>query len=69
MKHWPESKTIRFNAFMAALATAEASFGLLKPYLGDKWYGVALFVVIIGNVYLRSITTGPVSIKRSQSSE
>lgn len=61
MKHWLKSRTIWFNAFVAMLAAAEASFGLLKPYLGESVYGVALFVVTIANVYLRFVTTQPVA--------
>lgn len=61
MKHWLKSKTIWLNASVAALAAAEASFGLLKPYLGESVYGVALFIVTIANVYLRFVTTQPVA--------
>lgn len=63
MKHWLKSKTIWFNALIAGLAAAEASFSLLKPYLGEGIYGAALFAVTVGNVILRFATTQPVTNK------
>jgi hypothetical protein len=65
MKHWLQSKTIWFNAVIACLAAAEASFSMLKPYLGESTYGVALFAVTIINVYLRCITSKPLASQKS----
>lgn len=54
------SLTVWFNAFVAVAATllavAETQFGLLKPYLGEKTWGLALFIVIMVNTALRMRT-------------
>ncbi len=60
MKPRWKSKTYWFNAIIGAAALAEQHINLLKPMLGDKVYGLALFVLIIGNFILREMTTQPV---------
>jgi hypothetical protein len=62
IKPWYKSKTIIFNLAMSALISAEQSFPLLLPFLGDSTYGILLFTLTIGNVILRSITTSGVKL-------
>lgn len=51
------SMTVWFNAAVAVvaslLAVAETQFALLKPYLGEKTWGLALFIVVMVNAALR----------------
>lgn len=46
-------------AFFAVLGVAEAQFMLLKPYLGEKAYGVAYFVVLAIIAIARARTLRP----------
>lgn len=64
MKPRWKSKTYWFNSVIGAIALAEQNMNVLKPMLGDKMYGVALFVVVIGNFILREMTTQPVGAKK-----
>lgn len=57
MKPWWQSKTLWFNAIVAALAAAEASAGLLQPYLPGNVFGYALTLLTVGNAALRVITS------------
>lgn len=57
MKPWWKSKTLRFNALVAALAALEASASLLQPLLGEAVYPVLVVVLTIGNAVLRVITS------------
>jgi len=59
-KRWYRSKTININIIAGLLIAAEANLQLLQPLLGDI-YQPATFVLIVLNVYLRTITTKPVS--------
>ena len=52
-----KSKTIWFNTIAGMLLAAEPALALLQPMLGDSVYGIISFVLIIGNVGLRAITT------------
>lgn len=63
VKCWWKSKTLWFNAAVAALTALEASFSLLQPVLGDKAYPVLLTVLTVGNAALRVITTQPIGKK------
>lgn len=59
-----KSKTIWFNAIMAALSVAELNFNLLAPVLGESTYGVLLFGITAGNAFLRVITNSPITFKK-----
>lgn len=48
-----KSWTVWLNLGSALLAGAELQFHLLQPYLGDKWYGLAYFSLIMLNLALR----------------
>jgi len=68
-KPWYKSRTIIFNAIMAMLVSAEASFSILQTVLPANWYGILSFALTVGNVVLRVITTSPVTspVKRINS--
>ena len=57
MKKWYRSRTLWFNAAVAALAALEGVTGMLKPYMGDAFYAALCIVLPIGNAILRVITT------------
>lgn len=60
MKPWYLSKTIWFNllTFTPLMLDAVVTHvGLLRPFIPDGVYPVALAVLTIGNVWLRLITT------------
>lgn len=61
MKPWYTSKTLWFNAIVAALAAAEGLTGLLQPYVGQGFYAALCFVLPVGNAILRVVTTQGVS--------
>jgi hypothetical protein len=65
MKHPKRSKTLWANAIMTALLAAELNVGLLRAWLGEEVYGVVSFAIILVNVVLRFVTTGPISLKAS----
>lgn len=52
-----KSKTVWFNTIVGMLLAAEPVIGLLQPVLGASTYGIVSFILIIGNVGLRAITT------------
>ena len=52
-----KSKTVWFNMITGMLLAAEPALHLLQPILGASTYGVVSFVLIVGNVALRAITT------------
>ena len=56
MKPWYKSKTIIFNAVVAALAALEGVTGLLAPYTGPNFYAALCVVLPIGNAVLRVIS-------------
>ena len=56
MKKWWRSKTLWFNAFVAALAALEGVTGLLAPYTGPNFYAALCVVLPIGNSILRTIS-------------
>ena len=63
MKAWWKSKTLWFNALVAALAAAEASFSLIQPYVPGNIYGWGLLLLTCGNALLRILTTQGVALK------
>ncbi len=56
-KPWYRSRTLRFNAAVAALTAMETSLHLLQPLMGEQTYLVLLFAATVGNAYLRAITS------------
>lgn len=61
MKKWYKSKTIWFNALVAASVAAETSFEILKPFLPVDLYAITTFALVVGNAFLRFVTTTGVS--------
>ena len=57
------SKTLMFNAGVAALVALEGSFSLLQPYLRGDVYAYFTVILIVGNKVLRFFTTQPISEK------
>lgn len=55
-KRWWRSKTLWFNATVAALAAAEATFAVLQPLLPGKVYPLIVFTLVVGNAVLRVIS-------------
>ena len=60
-KPWWRSRTLWFNALCAALAAAQAGYGLLQPLLPVNAYAVLAFALPLGNAVLRVRTTQPLS--------
>lgn len=56
-KPWWKSKTLWFNAFIAALAALEAGANMIQPYLPGNVYGYGLLLLTVGNAVLRIVTT------------
>jgi len=56
-KRWWRSKTLWFNASVAALTTAEMNLQVIQPLLGDHTYQVIAFVLAVGNAALRMVST------------
>lgn len=57
MKPWYQSKTLWFNALVAALAALEASASALAPLLGEATYPLLVVTLAAGNAMLRTITS------------
>jgi len=57
MKAWYLSKTLWVNAIVAALATLEASTGLLQPFLPANFYTLVAVGLPLVNAVLRVVTT------------
>ena len=58
-----KSKTIWFNTITGMLLAAEPALHLLQPVLGTSTYGIVSFILIVGNVALRAITTKSLGTK------
>lgn len=58
-----KSKTIWFNTIVGMLLAAEPVLSLLQPVLGASTYGIVSFILIVGNVALRAITTKSLGTK------
>lgn len=59
MKHYTQSKTVKFSALVAALGVLETQFHLLQDLLGE-WYGLSYVLVAVATVYLRTLTSQPI---------
>jgi hypothetical protein len=57
MKKWYKSRTIAFNALMAALVALEASLHQLSAIMPVNWFAVIAVILPIGNAILRVIST------------
>lgn len=58
------SRTVWFNVAAAVLPLLVDNVLLVRDYLPDWSYLLYMCLVSIGNVYLRSITSMPVTIKK-----
>lgn len=56
-KHWLKSRTLWVNTLAAVLLAAESSLQILQPVVGDKFFMIASFVLVLVNVVMRSLTT------------
>lgn len=63
-KHWTESRTIRWNALIAAMTVLLSNVELLRNYVGDGGYLLLMMAASAGNVYLRSMTREPVRFRK-----
>ena len=67
MKIWAEriikSKTLWFNAVIAALAALEPVFGLLQAFLPGNAFAWMTVALTVGNAILRTVTNQPLSAK------
>lgn len=61
MKKWfsriIRSKTLWFNAVVAAMASLEAAFGLLQPFIPGNVFAYLTVALTVGNAFLRILTT------------
>lgn len=61
-----KSRTVWFNALVAALAVLEAGSGALRGELGELGYLGLMMAIAAVNVYLRSITSQPVTLGKTE---
>lgn len=57
------SKTMWFNAIVAAMASLEAAFGLLQPFIPGNVFAYLTIALTVGNAFLRVLTTQPLADK------
>ena len=55
-KQWWKSKTLWFNAVVAALAALEVSANFIQPYVAGDVFGWGMAVLTMGNAVLRVAT-------------
>ena len=55
-KPWYTSKTLIFNAIVAALGAVEMSAHLIQPMVDANIYAIGMFVLTVGNAVLRLVT-------------
>lgn len=60
-KKWRFSKTLWFNALVAALSALEMSFGVLQPVLPGNVFAWLTMLLTVGNAVLRAITKEPLA--------
>lgn len=63
-KHILRSKTLWFNLAVAAFAVLVDHTDLLRNYLSDGSYLIVMMLISAANIYLRTVTTIGVRIKR-----
>ena len=66
MKHWWRSKTIWFNLIITILSAMETAFPIIQSTLPVNIHGVLLFILTVGNVALRFISTQTIVDRRKQ---
>lgn len=59
-KRWWHSRTIIFNAVIAALLAAESQVNLLQPLLPVNVYALVAFALPVANAALRFVTATPI---------
>lgn len=69
MKKWWKSKTILFNLIVTVLAATEASFSLVQSFVPVNIYAALSFILTVGNVGLRFISTQTVVERRKELSK
>lgn len=57
------SKTMWFNAIIAALLALEPVFGVLASVLPGNVYAISSVTLVMGNAVLRTLTTMPLAAK------
>lgn len=62
-KCWYKSRTLWFNALVAALAALEASAHFIQPYVAGNVYGYGLTLLTVGNAVLRIVSTQGITLK------
>ena len=62
-KRWWRSRTLWFNALVAALTAAEMSLHVVQPLLGEHTYQVIAFVLAVGNAALRMVSTQALAVR------
>lgn len=66
MKPWWKSRTLIFNALVAALAALEANAALIQPYVPGNVYGWAVLLLTTGNAVLRIVTSQGVALREAK---
>lgn len=59
-----KSRTVWINVLIGILAMVELNFHMLQSLVGEQWYGLAFIMVSGINIYLRTITTKPLSERK-----
>lgn len=57
------SKTLWFNAIVAGLATLEAVYSVLQPFVPGNTYAWFTVILTVGNAILRVLTKLPLEAK------
>lgn len=65
-KYYTQSKTVWFNLAAAVLPILAENVHLLRDYLPDGGYLLYMCLVSIGNVYLRGISSTPITFKKPE---
>jgi hypothetical protein len=61
-KHWWESKTILINLAIGIITAIEVRLELIQPLLSVNLYSIISLLLVIANVFLRTITHKGVSL-------
>jgi len=62
-KCWYKSKTLWFNAAIAALAALEASAQVLQPLVPGNVYAYGMMLLSVGNAVLRIVSAERLTLK------
>lgn len=63
-KQWAHSRVLWFNAFCLAVGAAEAKWNLLEQVLPGNAYAWGAFILAVGNVFLRALTSQAVTLRK-----